>query len=316
MNTILVTGAAGFIGSNLCEKLVNDGFQVIGIDNFDTFYSREIKRNNLESLIPNSKFQFIEGNVGDISTLPIQLDIDLVIHLAAKAGVRPSIDSPADYIENNINQSYKLYDWMQRKNIKKLIFASSSSVYGNSRKVPFSEADVVDFPISPYAFTKKSGELLTHTFHHMFNFDVLNLRFFTVYGERQRPDLAIHKFAKCIIQDLPITLFGDGSTSRDYTYVGDIVNGICGAINYLRTSSSVYETINLGSNSPIKLIDLVRTLENVLEKKAQINWGPMQMGDVERTFADIHKAEELLDYKPTMTLEMGLAKFIKWLQHQ
>ncbi len=316
MNTILVTGAAGFIGSNLCEKLVNDGFQVIGIDNFDTFYSREIKRNNLESLIPNSKFQFIEGNVGDISTLPIQLDIDLVIHLAAKAGVRPSIDSPADYIKNNINQSYKLYDWMQRKSIKKLIFASSSSVYGNSRKVPFSEADIVDFPISPYAFTKKSGELLTHTFHHMFNFDVLNLRFFTVYGERQRPDLAIHKFAKCIIQDLPIILFGDGSTSRDYTYVGDIVNGICGAINYLQTNSIVYETINLGSNSPIKLIDLVRTLENVLEKKAQINWGPMQMGDVERTFADIHKAEELLDYKPTMTLEMGLAKFIKWLQHQ
>lgn len=315
MNTILVTGAAGFIGSNLCEKLVNDGFQVIGIDNFDTFYSREIKRNNLESLIPNSQFQFIEGNVGDISTLPIQPDIDLVIHLAAKAGVRPSIDSPAEYIENNINQSYKLYDWMQRKNIKKLIFASSSSVYGNSRKVPFSEADIVDFPISPYAFTKKSGELLTHTFHHMFNFDVLNLRFFTVYGERQRPDLAIHKFAKCIIQDLPITLFGDGSTSRDYTYVGDIVNGIYGAINYLQTNSIVYETINLGSNSPIRLIDLVRTMENILGKKAQINWGPMQMGDVERTFADIHKAEELLDYKPALTLEMGLAKFIKWLQH-
>jgi UDP-glucuronate 4-epimerase len=316
MNTILVTGAAGFIGSNLCEKLVNSGFQVIGIDNFDTFYSREIKRNNLESLIPNSQFQFIEGNVGDISTLPIQPDIDLVIHLAAKAGVRPSIDSPAEYIENNINQSYKLYDWMQRKNIKKLIFASSSSVYGNSRKVPFSESDIVDFPISPYAFTKKSGELLTHTFHHIFNFDVLNLRFFTVYGERQRPDLAIHKFAKCIIQDLPITLFGDGSTSRDYTYVGDIVNGICGAINYLQTNSIVYETINLGSNSPIKLIDLVRTLENVLDKKAQINWGPMQVGDVERTFADIHKAEELLDYKPIMILELGLAKFIKWLQVQ
>ena len=316
MNTILVTGAAGFIGSNLCEKLVNDGFQVIGIDNFDNFYSSEIKRNNLESLVLNSQFQFIEGNVGDISTLPIQLDIDLVIHLAAKAGVRPSIDSPAEYIENNINQSYKLYDWMQRKNIKKLIFASSSSVYGNSRKVPFSEADIVDFPISPYAFTKKSGELLTHTFHHMFNFDVLNLRFFTVYGERQRPDLAIHKFAKFIIQDLPITLFGDGSTSRDYTYVGDIVNGIYGAINYLQTNSIVYETINLGSNSPIKLIDLVRTLENVLGKKAQIIWGPMQMGDVERTFADIHKAEELLDYKPTMSLEMGLAKFIKWLQIQ
>lgn len=316
MNTILVTGAAGFIGSNLCEKLVNDGYQVIGIDNFDTFYSRKIKRNNLESLISNSQFQFIEGNVGDISTLPIQSNINLVIHLAAKAGVRPSIDSPGDYIENNINQSYKLYDWMRRKNIKKLIFASSSSVYGNSRKVPFSEADIVDFPISPYAFTKKSGELLTHTFHHMFNFDVLNLRFFTVYGERQRPDLAIHKFAKCIIQDLPITLFGDGSTSRDYTYVGDIVNGIFGAINYLQTNSIVYETINLGSNSPIRLIDLVRTMENILGKKAQINWGPMQMGDVERTFADIHKAEELLDYKPAMTLEMGLAKFIKWLQHQ
>lgn len=316
MNTILVTGAAGFIGSNLCEKLVSDGYQVIGIDNFDHFYSRDVKMMNLESLISNSKFHFFDANVGDIAKLPIDSNIDLVIHLAAKAGVRPSIDSPADYIENNINQSYLLYDWMQKKHINKLIFASSSSVYGNSVKVPFSEADIVDFPISPYAFTKKSGELLTHTFHHLFNFDVLNLRFFTVYGERQRPDLAIHKFAKCIMQDHPITLFGDGSTSRDYTYVGDIVNGIYGAINYLQTNSIVYQTINLGSNTPIKLIDLVRTLENILGKKAQINWGPMQMGDVERTFADIHKAEELLGYKPIMNLEIGLAKFIKWLQLQ
>lgn len=316
MNTILITGAAGFIGSNLCEKLVSDGYQVIGIDNFDHFYSRDVKMRNLESLISNSKFHFFDANVGDIAKLAIDSNIDLVIHLAAKAGVRPSIDSPADYIENNINQSYLLYDWMQKKQIKKLIFASSSSVYGNSVKAPFSEADIVDFPISPYAFTKKSGELLTHTFHHLFNFDVLNLRFFTVYGERQRPDLAIHKFAKCIMQDLPITLFGDGSTSRDYTYVGDIINGIYGAINYLQTNSNVYQTINLGSNTPIKLIDLVRTLENVLGKKAQINWGPMQMGDVERTFADIHKAEELLGYKPKMNLEMGVAKFIKWLQLQ
>lgn len=314
MSKIIVTGAAGFIGSSLCEFLLEEGHQVIGIDNFDSFYSREIKNSNLTSLISNSNFKLIEGNFGDVSTFGISDQVDFVVHLAAKAGVRPSIESPQEYIENNINQTYSLYNWMEKHEIRKLIFASSSSVYGNSQKVPFSELDVVDFPISPYAFTKKSGELLTHTFHHLYGFDVVNLRFFTVYGERQRPDLAIHKFAKNILKDEPITLYGNGATSRDYTYVGDIVSGIYGALNFLHMNSRVYETINLGSKTPITLLKLVETLEKVIGVKAKINWEPMQPGDVDRTFADIEKAFNMIGYNPATSLELGITKFVDWLK--
>jgi UDP-glucuronate 4-epimerase len=316
MLTILVTGAAGFIGSSLCEFLLREGHHVIGIDNFDSFYPREIKKNNISSIISNSKFELIEGNFGDISAFPIFGEVDFVIHLAAKAGVRPSIESPGDYIENNINQTYSLYNWMEKRKVRKLIFASSSSVYGNSTKVPFAEKDVVDYPISPYAFTKKSGELLTHTFHHLYHFDVINLRFFTVYGERQRPDLAIHKFAKSILNGEKITLYGDGSTSRDYTYVGDIVNGVLGAIRYLSSNNGVYETINLGSKTPITLLDLVKTLETVIGKQAHINWEKMQPGDVDRTFADTEKAFKLLNYTPNTTLEEGIYNFVEWLKNK
>jgi nucleoside-diphosphate-sugar epimerase len=316
MGKFLVTGAAGFIGSSLCELLVSEGFEVIGIDNFDPFYSREIKNSNILTLLSHPLFSLVEGNLGDIANFDLSGDIDFVIHLAAKAGVRPSIESPEDYIENNINQTYSLYNWMEKRKIMKLIFASSSSVYGNNTKVPFAESDVVDFPISPYAFTKKSGELLTHTFHHLYHFDVINLRFFTVYGERQRPDLAIHKFAKSILNGEKITLYGDGSTSRDYTYVGDIVKGVFGAIRFLNSNNGVYETINLGSKTPITLLDLVKTLEKVIGKPAQINWEKMQPGDVDRTFADTEKAFKLLDYTPNTTLETGIYNFVEWLKNQ
>ncbi len=205
---------------------------------------------------------------------------------------------------------------MEKRKIKKLIFASSSSVYGNNINVPFAETDAVDCPISPYAFTKKSGELLTHTFHHLYHFDVINLRFFTVYGERQRPDLAIYKFAKSILNGEKITLYGDGSTSRDYTYVGDIVNGVLGAIRYLSSNNGVYETINLGSKTPITLLDLVKTLEKVIGKQGHINWEKMQPGDVDRTFADTEKAFKLLDYTPNTTLETGIYNFVEWLKKQ
>ena len=314
MHKILLTGAAGFIGSHVDEYLLSQGHQVFGIDNFDDFYSRTIKEQNISACLSNPSFAFIEGNVGDVASLFPNTNFDLVIHLAAKAGVRPSIAQPEQYIDANLSQTMALLQWMKANGMRKLVFASSSSVYGNNVKVPFSESDPVDHPISPYAFTKKAGELLTHTFHHLANMDVINLRFFTVYGERQRPDLAIHKFAKAMINGHPITLFGNGSTSRDYTYVGDIVQGIISSMEYVLTHEQVYETINLGSKNPIQLINLVHTLEEIIGTPANIQWMEMQEGDVDRTFADIQKAERLLQYAPNTSLKEGLTRFVAWLK--
>ena len=314
MTKILLTGVAGFIGSNLSESLINLGNQVTGIDNFDTFYDKRIKERNLSDLCKSDQFTFIEGNVGDVASLFPDTNFDLVIHLAAKAGVRPSIAQPEQYIDANLSQTMALLQWMKANGMGKLVFASSSSVYGNNVKVPFAESDPVDHPISPYAFTKKAGELLTHTFHHLANMDVINLRFFTVYGERQRPDLAIHKFAKAMLNGQAITLFGNGSTSRDYTYVGDIVQGIISSMEYILSHEKVYETINLGSKNPIQLIDLVHTLEEIIGTSANIHWMEMQEGDVDRTFADIQKAERLLQYAPNTSLKEGLTRFVAWLK--
>jgi len=314
MHKILLTGAAGFIGSHVVEHLLHQGHQVFGIDNFDDFYSRSIKEQNLSECLLNPSFTFIEGNVGDVASLFQDTKFDLVIHLAAKAGVRPSIAQPEQYIDANLSQTMALLQWMKAHGMNKLVFASSSSVYGNNVKVPFAESDPVDHPISPYAFTKKAGELLTHTFHHLADIDVINLRFFTVYGERQRPDLAIYKFAKAMLNDQPITLYGNGSTSRDYTYVGDIVQGIIASMDYLMIHSPVFETINLGSKTPIQLIDLVQSLEEIIGKTATIEWMQMQDGDVDLTFADIQKAEKLLHYSPQISLMEGLARFVSWLK--
>ena len=314
MHKILLTGAAGFIGSHVAEILLNQGHQVFGIDNFDDFYLRSTKEHNIIECISNPSFTFIEGNVGDVASLLSDVNFDVVIHLAAKAGVRPSIAQPEQYIDANLSQTMALLQWMKDRGMHKLVFASSSSVYGNNAKVPFAESDPVDHPISPYAFTKKAGELLTHTFHHLANMDVINLRFFTVYGERQRPDLAIHKFAKAMLNGQAITLFGNGSTSRDYTYVGDIVQGIISAMDYALSHQKVYETINLGSKNPIQLIDLVRALEEIIGLPANIQWMNMQEGDVDRTFADIQKAESLLQYSPNTSLKEGLTRFVAWLQ--
>jgi len=314
MHKILLTGAAGFIGSHVAEYLLNQGHQVFGIDNFDDFYSRSIKEKNISACLLNPSFTFIRGNVGDVASIFSDTNFDVVIHLAAKAGVRPSIAQPEQYIDANLSQTMALLQWMKAHGMNKLIFASSSSVYGNNVKVPFSESDPVDHPISPYAFTKKAGELLTHNFHHLANMDVINLRFFTVYGERQRPDLAIHKFAKAMLNGQAITLFGDGSTSRDYTYVGDIVLGIISSMEYILSHQKVYETINLGSKNPIQLIDLVHTLEEIIGLPANIQWMDMQEGDVDRTFADIQKAEILLQYAPNTSLKEGLTRFVAWLK--
>ena len=312
MNTILVTGCAGFIGSHVCTLLLKKGYQVIGVDNFDPFYSREVKESNLSSLLQHASFNFYEIDIADGLEAIKDERINVVIHLAAKAGVRPSIEDPAGYLRANITATQKVHEFMLSKSIKKLVFASSSSVYGNNKKTPFSEDDSVDNPISPYAFTKKAGELMNYTFHHLYNIDVVNLRFFTVYGPGQRPDLAIHKFVKKIANDEPITLFGDGQTARDYTYIDDTVSGIYAALEYCLHNNPVYTTVNLGNNSPVKLDELVDTIYAAMGKEKNIIREGMQPGDVDITFADINKAGKLFNYKPETSLAEGIKKFIAW----
>jgi UDP-glucuronate 4-epimerase len=258
VNKILVTGCAGFIGSHLTELLLNNGFQVIGIDNFDSFYSEKIKKNNLSVSLSKNNFQFYQFDVNDRKQLSeINNDIDVVIHLAAKTGVLPSLKNAAGYIKTNIEGTNSILDFIVEREIKKLIFASSSSVYGNTDNIPFVESQEVNHQISPYAFTKRSCELLNYFYHQQYNIDIINLRFFTVFGPRQRPDLAIHKFVRKILNDETLTVYGDGNTARDYTYVDDIVSGIFGAMNYLVSKKGIYDTFNIGNNQPVKLNELL-----------------------------------------------------------
>lgn len=312
-STILVTGCAGFIGSHLADFLLAEGHTVVGIDNFDPFYDRSIKTQNLAGLLAQNRFKFYENDITDeVFWANFSENIEVVVHLAAKAGVRPSLENPSNYINTNINGTQLLLGWMVRRNVKKLAFASSSSVYGNNEKAPFSESDSVDNPISPYAFTKKAGELLNHTYHHLYGLDIINLRFFTVYGERQRPDLAIHKFTKLMLAQQPISMYGTGSTARDYTYVADTVQGIVGAVSYLRQHQNVFDTINLGNSSPVTLQQLVDTLYELTEQTPNIHYLPMQPGDVERTCADVQKAKQVLGYNPQTPLHEGLKRFVNW----
>ncbi|WP_010665500.1 GDP-mannose 4,6-dehydratase [Marinilabilia salmonicolor] len=318
MYKIIVTGCAGFIGSHLTETLLSRGHIVTGIDNFDPFYDPAIKRKNLSDFINHPSFSFFENDLtGEESTSQIfSKGADIVIHLAGKAGVRPSIQDPQSYIENNITSTRIVLSAMEKYQIKKLAFASSSSVYGNNLKTPWHENLIVDNPISPYAFSKKACELLNHTWHHLYETDIINMRFFTVYGPRQRPDLAIHKFTKMMFEDTPLTLFGDGSTSRDYTFISDTVAGICGAVDYLMSHNNVFETVNLGNNHPISLNDLVTKIAEATATKPKIKRLPMQPGDVDVTFADISKAQNLLGYQPQVRLEDGLKAFVKWYKKE
>lgn len=311
-NTILVTGCAGFIGSHVCELLLHKGHTVVGIDNFDPFYPRAIKEQNLSAFISHPNFHFYELDICKGLDAVKETGITAIIHLAAKAGVRPSIEDPAGYVHTNITGTQKIHEFMQQRNISKLVFASSSSVYGNNKKIPFAETDNVDNPISPYAFTKKAGELMNYTFHHLWGADIINLRFFTVYGPRQRPDLAIHKFIHKIAADQPITLFGTGDTSRDYTYVEDTVAGIYKALEYCLNNTGVYTTVNLGNNKPVTLMELVHAVYKVMGKEQNIIFEPMQPGDVDITYADISKAAELLQYDPATDINTGLQKFADW----
>lgn len=314
---LLVTGCAGFIGSHLTERLLASGYRVVGVDNFDSFYARRIKERNLSLAKKHANFSFIEADIRQTDWLnEINADVDTVIHLAGKAGVRPSIEQPSDYISTNIVGTHNLLGWMRARGISKMVFASSSSVYGNNEKIPFSETDSVDQPISPYAFTKRSCELLNHTYHHLYGMGIINLRFFTVYGERQRPDLAIHKFVGMMANDEPITMYGTGDTSRDYTYVSDIVDGIVAALDYLNQHPGTYEIVNLGNQNPVTLQNLVQTLYRLMDKEPQVANLPKQAGDVERTFADVSKAARLFGYQPRVSLEDGLRRFVTWYRKE
>jgi UDP-glucuronate 4-epimerase len=313
MKRALITGGAGFIGSHLVDRLLAENWHVTCIDNFDPFYDRAIKQGNVAQHKDNPNFVLCEIDLRDMAALKTTLDgkYDVIVHLAAKAGVRPSIDDPVAYQQVNVQGTQHLLELAKSWKVKQFVFASSSSVYGVNPNVPWREDDAVLMPISPYAATKVAGELLGHVYCHLYSIRFIGLRFFTVYGPRQRPDLAIHKFTKMLLAGKPIPVYGDGSTRRDYTYVDDIVNGIRSAMDY---DKSMYEIINIGNNSPIKLSDLIQGLEETLGIKAVIQRLPEQPGDVPQTCASTEKAEKLLGYKVETTLAKGLKSFYDWMK--
>jgi len=314
MKHYLVTGGAGFIGSHLVKTLFRSdpGIKITCIDNFDPFYSADIKQLNIRDCKLNPNFRFLFNDIAVTSAAELKIlvtdPVDAIVHIAAKAGVRPSILDPLSYQQTNIIGLQNLLDFAKEKNIRQFVFASSSSVYGLNDHFPWKEDEKL-LPISPYAMTKLAGEMLGHVYHKLYNIRFIALRFFTVYGPGQRPDLAIHKFTKAILKREPVTMYGDGSTSRDYTYIDDIVQGIISAMGY---SASNFEIINLGNNYTVSLKELISAIEEVTEKKAVIEQMADQPGDVPKTFADITKAKELLGYHPNTELKEGLKKFYDW----
>ncbi len=313
---ILVTGGAGFIGSHLCERLVKAGNKVTCFDNFNSFYSPVSKKANLFELIGHPDFTLIEGDIRFADELDKCFEngeIDLIIHLAAMAGIRPSLDNPELYADVNIMGTHKVLHMCQKHQVKHLIFASSSSVYGSKQGGAFKEDDDLGKPASPYAETKHAGEILTWLWQNDMQIPVVVLRLFTVYGPRQRPDLAIHKFANLLYDNKPIPIYGDGSTSRDYTYIDDTLDGIEKAMEFIQQNSG-YHVFNLGESRTIRLIDMVHELEHVTGKKAVLDWQPLQEGDVPYTCADISKSRELLGYNPQVELEEGIRRFIHWFE--
>jgi UDP-glucuronate 4-epimerase len=324
MNNVVITGGAGFIGSNLCKKLLEQGKSILIIDNFNDFYDPQIKRDNIEEIkdvaIKNSaKLDVLECDIRDerlLKSIFSSHEVDCIIHLAAYAGVRPSIENCKLYSDVNVTGTVNMLEMAKEYKIKHFIFASSSSVYGNSNNAIFSETDIVDFPISPYAATKKAGELLCFTYHHLYNINIACLRFFTVYGPGQRPDLAINKFTKLILEDKEISLFGDGSTERDYTYVDDIIQGIIKANAFIEKHNNIYEIFNLGNSKTISLNKMVNEIERCVNKKAKMKTLIPQLGDVNRTCADISKSKEILGYSPVTSFEEGIEKFIAWYKNE
>ena len=319
MKSILVTGGAGFIGSHLVDRLLlEDEWQVSVVDDFNDFYDPEIKRKNAKLHKDNLNYHLFEADIRDKTALEkifgevfTEGDFQCVVHLAARAGVRPSLQQPLLYAETNIEGTLNLLELARSHDIKQFVFGSSSSVYGINANIPFSEDDPIRQPISPYAATKAAGELLCHTYSHLYGIRCVCLRFFTVYGPRQRPDLAIHKFARLISEGKPIPVFGDGSTRRDYTFIDDIIAGVHAAIGYDDTD---YEAINLGESRTVELSELISLLEKELHQKAEIDRQPLQPGDVPQTYADITKARRLLGYDPRTQIEEGMHRFVEWFR--
>lgn len=318
MKTYFITGGAGFIGSTLTERLLKEGNKVVTIDNFCDYYDPKIKEKNVKEFLDNENYKLYRGDIrnrADIKRILDENNIDVIMHLAAMAGVRPSIEDPLLYQEVNGIGTQNLLEEAKLHNIKSLVLASSSSVYGNTKEVPFREDMIVDYAISPYAATKKANEVMAHVYHKLNNMNIIMLRFFTVYGPKQRPDLAINKFTRLMLEGKEIPMYGDGSTSRDYTYVDDIVDGICKSCDYVMNNDNVYEIINLGSNSPISLKEMINTIGNVLNVKPIIKELPMQPGDVDRTYASIEKAKSLINYSPKTSFEEGIKKFVEWYRN-
>jgi len=312
---VLLTGAAGFIASHLSERLLERDCSVVGLDNFDDFYDPAIKEANLVRALDHDAFSLVRGDIRDRGLLVGLPDrIDTIIHIAARAGVRPSISQPALYYDVNIIGTLNLLEFARERGITRFIFASSSSVYGNNETVPFSEDDRVDNPISPYAATKRAGELMTHSYTHLFGITCLCLRFFTVYGPRQRPDLAIHKFARLMTSGAELPMFGDGTSQRDYTYIDDILQGVEGAVEWVRKHKGVHDVVNLGESRTIGLKDMIRVLGEEMGIEPRVRTLPEQPGDVMRTYADISKARRILGYSPKWEFRDGIQAFVKWFR--
>ena len=313
---VLITGAAGFIGSHLSERLVGDGHDVVGLDNFDPYYDVAVKKANIESLLTQDSYQFVEGDIRDGAALDRLATacreegrpIDGLVHLAARAGVRASLEDPSTYVDVNLAGTMAVLECARRHDIRRFVFASSSSVYGARSGDAFREDDCTDFPVSPYAATKKAGEALCYTHHHLYGLAVTCLRFFTVYGPRQRPEMAIHLFTRAIAEGEPLGVFGDGSAERDFTYIDDIVQGIVAALE--RTSG--YRIYNLGNNRTVTVIEVIRLLERALGKAANIDFQGKQPGDVPLTRANIDLAKAELGYNPCTSIEAGVATFVEW----
>lgn len=317
---VLVTGAAGFIGSHTVEALLARGDWVTGVDNFDPFYAESIKRHNLRSALGNPRFELVEADIRDATAMQqvfAKAKPDVLVHLAARAGVRPSIDDPVLYSDVNVTGTTVLLEAAKQVGLGRVVFASSSSVYGNADSVPFREGDPTPRPVSPYAATKRSGELLCETYASLEReMRVISLRFFTVYGPRQRPDLAIHKFTRLISAGEPIPFFGDGSYSRDYTYVTDTLQGVLGALDRTATMKPGHEIYNLGESATTTLSELVRLIEDAVGKPAVLNRLPEQPGDVRRTYADVTRAREALGYAPRVPIEQGIPMFVDWFRRE
>lgn len=310
---VLVTGASGFIGSTLSDFLLAQGREVVGLDSFDPFYAEEDKLRNLEGALANPSFRLVRGDIrdaGGIGKLHAEWRFDGVVHLAGLAGVRPSLERPAVYADVNVNGTAVMLEQAVRHGVPRMVFASSSSVYGEREDGPFREVDPVERPISPYAATKRAGELIAHTFHHAHGIGVICARIFTAYGPRQRPDLAIRKFADRMLRGEPIPVFGDGSAVRDFTFVQDLVRGLVAALD----TDLGFRILNFGGGRTVSVLEVVRTLERELGVKAVIDWLPRQTGDVSRTWADISAARDALGYAPATPFEEGIARFVSWLR--